>query len=444
MDNIDDRFKNDFGSIEKLNEYLALNSFENNLDLENLKYKTYSISHISDSNYLFDYNGNQYQASQLVGYENDNCCFYTFSFYRYSFTSKNNLFASVESKEVVVLPFFEDIIFCEKFNIIICSRSPDSIDVNNLHAKKLYYFDVHGRFIKEEIGNLTHLPNIAMIDNKIIPISYHKGFYIEKIHAYFLFEISKYLDDYEVFNLIDNNGILYSQDFYHHIIVSKTNDKAILQKENVTFYLDIKTRLITRLVYNALGEHNDNFVKVITKTENSEKYGIIDYSGLEVVKPIFDYVDFFLEKDRFKVFNGNYDWVSNKEFENEFKPIAESIGTRYNLNKPYLEGKLVNGKWGIINSNLEHIIPAEYNWIEDYNKELYLANIGGDVYKYASYDLEAAENSDKEITINDQIAVLGGKWVAINKISLKTEEVNIQTFYGGKLLNDKPLKLEKY
>jgi|GEM_PF-5172104 len=442
MNNIDERFKNDFGSIEKLNQYLDLNSIENNLDLDNLKYRNYSISHIKDSKYLFNYNGNEYEISQLDPYEDR--CFYSFSFYSYIFSLKNILFASVRSHKVAILPFFENIIFHEKFNIIICSKTPDNIDVNNLNAKKLYYFDVHSRFIKEEIGYLTDRPNIAMIENEIIPVSFNKNFYLEEIHDYYLFEVSKMLDDIVVYSLIDNNGILYSEDFYNTIVVNKENDKAILQKDDFTFSLDIKNRIIKKLSYNMIYDSNDSLVKIVINQNSLFKYGVIDYKGNEIIKPIFDFIDFTLEKDRFKVFSGIYEWVSNKEFRNEFEIIKENVKSSYQLNEPYLEGKLLNGKWGIINSNLEHIIAAEYDWIEEYSEDFYLVNIGGEIYKYAYYDLEAAENFDKEISIHDQIAVLGGKWFKINKESFHTEEIKIEMFYGGKLLDNIPLKLVNY
>ncbi|PIF34740.1 WG repeat protein [Flavobacterium sp. 9] len=443
MENIDEMFKNDFGTLEKLNEYLNLNSLENNLDLDNLKYKIYSISPIKDSKYLFNYNGNEYEISQSDYYEDR--VFYTFSFYRYTFSSRNNLFASIKSNKVAILPFFENIIFHEKFNTIICSRPPDQINLNNLNAKKLYYFDIHSRFIKEEIGLLTDLPNIAMIENEIIPISFNRNYYLENIHDYNLFEVSKRIDDdIDVYSLIDNNGILYSEDFYNTIVVNKENDNAILQKDGFIFNLNIKNRTTKRLPYNGLSDYNDNLIKVIINNSDSDKYGIIDFSGNEVIKAIFDFIDFNLEKDKFKVFNGAYEWVSNKEFRNEFETIKEKIKNPYSIREAYLEGKLLNGKWGIINSDLEHIIPVEYDWIEDYNQDLYLANIGSSIYKYASFDLEAAENFDKEISIHDQIAVFGGKWFAINKKTLQTEETKIELFLGGELLNGTPLKLSGY
>ena len=444
MDNIDERFKNDFVSIEKLNEYLDLHSIENNLDLDNLKYKIYSISHIKDSEYLFNYNGNEYKTSQFNYYENDKSNFYAFSFYRYTFSSKNILFASIKSLKVAILPFFDCIVFHEKFNIIICSKPSEIVDSNNLGLKKLYYFDVNSRFIKEEKGLLTDLPNIAMIDNRIIPVSINLDYYLEKVHDYCLFEVSKMLDEREVFNLIDNNGSLYSEDFYNIIILNKTNDNAILQKDDFTFNLDIKNRVIKHLPYHALSDYNDISIKVIVNEGDSVRYGIIDYNGNEIIKPIFDFIDFNLEKDRFIIFNGNYEWISNKEFENEFNIIKGSVEDPYGLPEPYLQGKLLNGKWGIINSNLEHIIPVVYDWIEEYNEDQYLANTGGSIYKYTSFDLEAAENFDKEVSIHNQIAILGGKWFTINKVSLQIEETKIELFLGGKLLNNMPLKMRDY
>ncbi|RKR05341.1 WG repeat protein [Flavobacterium sp. 90] len=444
MENTDEMFQNDFGTLEKLNEYLNLNSLDNNLDLDNLKFKTYSISHLRDSNYLFNYNGNEYEISQMDYYEDRD--FYAFSFYRYTFSSKNNLFASVKPNKVAILPFFENFIFHEKFNIIICSRSLDNIDANNLNAKQLYYFDIHSRFIKEEIGNLNTLPDIAMIENEIIPISFNRNYYLEQIHDYNLFEVSKIIDDdIVVYSLSDNNGVLYSEDFYNIIVVNKENDNAILQKEGLIFNLNLKNREIKRLPYHRLSDHNDNLVKVIINKDDSVKYGIIDFSGNEIIKPIFDFINFSLEKDKFKVFTGAYEWISNKKFNNEFdKALKERLKSPYRVSEPYLEGKLLNGKWGIINADLEYIIPAEYDWIEDYNQDLYLANIGGNIYSYTSFDLEAAENFDKEISIHDQIAILDGKWFAIHKNTLQTEETKIELFFGGELLNGIPLKLNGY
>ncbi len=352
MENMDEMFRNDFGTLENLNEYLNLNSLENNLDLDNLKYKIYSISPIKDSMYLFNYNGNEYEISQSDYYEDR--VFYTFSFYRYTFSSKNNLFASIKSNTVAILPFFENFIFHEKFNIIICSRSLDQIDVNNLNVKKLYYFDIHSRFIKEETGLITDLPNIAMIENEIIPISFNRNYYLENIHDYNLFEVSKRIDDdIDVYSLIDNNGVLYSEDFYNILVVNKENNNAILQKDGFIFNLNIKNRKTKRLPYNGLSDHNDGLIKVIINNSDSDKYGVIDFSGNEVIRPIFDFIDFNLEKDKFKVFNGIYEWVSNEEFRNEFEIIKEKIKNPYSIRETYLEGKLLNGKWGIINSDLE-------------------------------------------------------------------------------------------
>jgi hypothetical protein len=251
-----------------------------------------------------------------------------------------------------------------------------------------------------------------MIDNKITPILFDKNIYgFEKVYAYYLIEIFKFYCDEELFGLVDNNGELYSEDFYHRIIVSKALDKVILQKETNTYILDIKSRLINPLPYNYLLKQNDNFIKVMTI---EKKYGIIDFNGNEIIKPIFNYIDFNFSEDRFKVCSTPYEWIDSEQLEDEFEQIKEYIPKPYGRTG-YVEGKLLNSKWGIIKSDLKIIIPSIYNWIEEYDENTYLVNEAGNIYKYTSWDTEALEDRDKEVTIHSQIMVVGGKWYKIDK-----------------------------
>ena len=425
MDDSNERFLSDFGSQEKLDEYLELNSFENNLDINNLKYDSYFIKHIERTSYSFSYNGSNYILGQLDAYENDSRKFYSFVYsYRY------HLSASEDTCKVVILPFFEYIIFYEKFNIFLCFKAPEKIEPTKLNLKIIYYFDTHGRFIKEEKGDYHDIPNIALVENKIIPISINRNDYnIEEIYNYDLFKISKFCDNIEVFNLIDNNGVLYSKDYYRSIIVSKTNESAILDNDNHLVCLDIKSRLIKELPYNYFLDHNDDFIKVIVKNEEQfEKYGIIDYQGNEIVKPNFDFIDFNFTEDRFKVFQGFYKWEDNEELESEFKEVEKLIFDSENGFECEVYGKLT-GKWGIINANLAFIIPAIYDWIEEYEEDLYLANIGGSLYEYLYESWEAGENFDKEVLIMSQLVVSGGKWYEITKSGTEVKEIeDIEVF----------------
>ncbi|MDI9309503.1 MAG: WG repeat-containing protein [Limnohabitans sp.] len=416
MIDLNERVFNNFGSQEKLNDYLELTSYKHNLNLDNLRFNFNQISQVENRKYSFNYEEFKYTIYRLDFCDKEKNEFYLFSFLLPVHSSFNHkLIASTKTNKILVLPFFSNALYYEEFNILICSKTPDDWNFIDNFLYDLYYFDLYGRFIKEEKGilNSIRIPNIAMVNNKIIPIVFNSSLYeAVEIYSYFLIKIFKYNTDGDLYGLIDNNGILYSQDFYHKIIVNKTIDKAILQKETNTYILDIKSRTINSLPYNYLLKHNDNFIKVMS---NEKKYGIIDFYGNEIIKPIFNYIDFNFTEDRFKICHTPYEWIKNEQLEDEFKKIEEYIPNAYGLKGHYVEGKLLNSKWGIINSDLDTIIPFIYKWIEEYDENTYLVNEDGNIYKYTSMDLEALEDRDKEIAIHSQIMVVGGKWYKIDK-----------------------------
>lgn len=437
MDPLTEKFLTDFGSQENLDEYLNVNSFENNLDVDNLKYNIYQISHIENENYSFTYKGFKYSIYQSEFCDEDKQEFSNFSFLLSGLYSLNHkLIASTKTKKIAILPFFGHTLFYEKFNLFICKKTPDDWNPIDNYLYKLYYFDIFGRFIKEEKGIVNRIPNIAMINNKIISITFDNNLYgVEEIYDYNLIKVYKFFRVHEIensydfynielFNLIDNNGVLYSNEYYDNIIVHSSNEKAILQKNLSLNVLDVKSRIIKELPYNYTEDYNDEIIKVAVNKDEYTKYGIIDYNGSEIIKPIFDFIDFNNTENRFKVFNGNYKWEDSNELKKEFEAIKNKI---FGFEEDICEvtGKLKEGKWGIINSKLEYVIPPKYDWIEESHQDEYIANIGGSLYEYSLFSFEVGENHDREVLIHSLLAVSGGKWFKISNSSSKIKEIEM-------------------
>jgi hypothetical protein len=101
-------------------------------------------------------------------------------------------------------------------------------------------------------------------------------------------------------------------------------------------------------------------------TEYKGKWGIIDLSGELLIEPKYDYIDFFELTDCYKAV----------------------IGVIYFDNNQNGQILLKGGKSGVIDSEGKIVIPLRYDWVEEIAPNLWAVNNGGVVFYNEEYQEE--------------------------------------------------------
>jgi hypothetical protein len=180
---------------------------------------------------------------------------------------------------------------------------------------------------------------------------------------------------------LHNNIIL---DFsYDEIFNISKNQKIIVKNKHSQYYsFSINNCLLESLPFGKILYPSSNtyaapsvesfklFKSVVNCVENDEfeeheiskykgKWGIIEVDGEVKIPCDYDYIDFLRNPNFFKVCKGNL----------QFKDEEDN-------NRLILE----NAKWGVIDSNNNEIVPAEYDWIDEVESVIWVVYKGGQVF----------------------------------------------------------------
>ncbi|WP_165570750.1 WG repeat-containing protein [Chryseobacterium luteum] len=318
-----------------------------------------------------------------------------------------------KNKSILILPFFNEVKYYKDFSVFCCSMFPDNEEDLNNFTRRLFYFDTKGRFIKEEKGYLPNgIPTIAFNeqDNSFTEISVP---YAEKIHSHTLYTIEKE----DGFSLVNHRNEPLIDGIYQKIFVSDSLDSAITPYENDIFLHSFRDKSKIKL---AEGQTVDQKNSLIRFFDVHKKWGILNHQAIET-EPGYDYLDWTYDQTKFRAFKGDFSWNYVDNFE-------ELIGTKITSHNPDLYTsygkKLENGKWGIINLQSEILIPFEYEWIEELNENLYLANKNGDVYRFDLYH-EYSEWKKPEVDYDEHV-VTGGEWYILDLQGNILKKLNIK------------------
>lgn len=203
-------------------------------------------------------------------------------------------------------------------------------------------------------------------------------------------------------NCID---LIYREDT--HLIIAGEYDekKSLKQSEYSNRYYIINSNLEIVNEYDEIRDYSnskDNYNKEIYLVKKDTKYGIIDKNGMEVVKPIYDFIYGFnsersvvINKDKygaidfkgnliipciydgaFNEFSEGYLTVANGAYPNEKfglidKQGKEIIALQYEIAGNFFGGLLPvykNKKWGFVNIKNEIVIPFNFEDIGDHRK----------------------------------------------------------------------------
>ena len=196
------------------------------------------------------------------------------------------------------------------------------------------------------------------------------------------------------------------------------------------------------------------FEKSILKTKQGDKYGIIDFSGKEIVEPIYESIESLPYKEGMLLIkqNGKYGLMNMKGtiiVPTEYD-LIEADGYYNASSKNEKEGYIVANKteqgyrYGYINSQGKKMLEVEYNEIERINsiledKEIYvIAMKNGKIGVYQNQTLLIPHDYEKLIynKVNNLFTVnRNGKQGVIDlqgKIILNTEYDDIQ--FSGKII----------
>jgi hypothetical protein len=196
------------------------------------------------------------------------------------------------------------------------------------------------------------------------------------------------------FYIIKKNGKCGVLNEYGEIIVEPqfdeitqyTDDLLIVKSNNKFGLFSIKSgKVMTEFKYDSLEgvteESNINYSDVLIYSKNN-LYGLVDYKGKEIIKPIYDSISNAKKDNLFIVEQGGKYGIINEKGKILIKPIYKSINT-------YSEDKAIvindNAKYGVIDKNGKIIIKPKYTFISDYINGTAIVAING---KYGVIDDE--------------------------------------------------------
>lgn len=192
---------------------------------------------------------------------------------------------------------------------------------------------------------------------------------------------------------IDQKGELIDNLKITHILRPSSNSywsKNISERRKVL--LDGKER-----------KETDEFFAFDEITEYEGKWGIINLSGEILIEPKYDYIDFFGLTDCYKAV----------------------IGTLYFDNDPNGQLLLKGTKSGVIDSEGKIVIPTIYDWVEEIAPNLWAVNNGGDVFYNDEYQEEywtiqggkwGVINSENEEIVPIEYDVIMKNWFRVKDL----------------------------
>lgn len=225
---------------------------------------------------------------------------------------------------------------------------------------------------------------VAFVIIVIIIIGINK-FLESKSREYVLTEVSTrnyfLLNKDSKYGIIDATGKIIIEPIYDNIKIPNPEKAVFICKESNKY---IVLNNLNERIFNQYEEvdaisingivSNIPYEKTVLKYKKNGKYGIIDFEGKEITKPIYEEID-GLEKKESELLiklNGKYG-VINVRGAKLIKPEYDNIiadGFYTDKNKYGLSGYIVSNKttegyrYGYISYKYKHILNIEYNSIE--------------------------------------------------------------------------------
>ncbi|WP_158838307.1 WG repeat-containing protein [Polaribacter sp. L3A8] len=329
-----------------------------------------------------------------------------------------------KNKKILIEPLFFNITHWEKNNWFECKKYVKNYREKGVSPHISVIYDLNGKLLKEinlKLLEINEFGNLIVSDGKkrgilsgnfklkipvkydwIIQLTSNRFRVILKDENGIVDSNNNLILDLKYRRLLGNfkRGFVFAEDNrgtykvaingelyflpYTYIRFPHSNIDSAPSKED----LNDKLKVIidkTNEYYNH--KHNEEIRRgdhINEMEECSGKWGIIDTSGKEIIKPSYSFIDFFESSDYYKVFKG--------------KMI-------FNFNKETFRETMEGAKSGVINKNNKIIVPIEYDWIEELEKGIFAVNNGGII---------TLHDGDDEW---HQWTVDGGKWGIINKKS---------------------------
>lgn len=181
--------------------------------------------------------------------------------------------------------------------------------------------------------------------------------------------------------IIDINDTVILDFGYDAIFPNSKNSKIIVQKADRYFLFDFIETILSELSFDKILFASSNTYKAPSApsylqyktiidckeieyanyemTEYLGKWGIIDADGRTVIPNDYDYIDFQISPNFYKVAIGNFEFEFNQEHCNVY---AKGV------------------KWGIIDKNNTVVVPIIYDWIQDVENTFWVVYNGGTLY----------------------------------------------------------------
>jgi len=218
------------------------------------------------------------------------------------------------------------------------------------------------------------------------------GFKASKIHGTFVndYVIAKLDDEYHKIN--QNGELIENLDITH-----------ILRPNSNSYWSTTNSERRKVLLNGIEREETDEFCPFDEITEYKGKWGIINLSGELLIEPKYDYIDFFGLTDCYKTV----------------------IGALYFDNAPNGQLLLKGTKSGVIDSEGNIIIPTIYDWVEEIAPNLWAVNNSGEVFYNDDYQEEywtvqggkwGVINSENEEIVPIEYDVIMKNWFRVKDL----------------------------
>ena len=247
------------------------------------------------------------------------------------------------------------------------------------------------------------------------------------------------------FRLINKKGSSVSDTKYDAFINDKVisnKDFIILEKSNKQGIVNSKGIEVVPFIYDKIGfnvnEYNvSDFIKGRIKVENNGKIGFINESGKELVPIKYDEIEGF--GSSIKKFSDKLVIVKNNgkvgliDFEDgqlvipvlyneifEFKALTASSYKIAKVNK--------NGKYGFVNMDGEEIIPPIYDEIKDFNNgyaSFRINNKWGLINSLGKETINSSYDEPLSFNGNETYATLNGSKVKIDRFGNRINETPV-------------------
>ncbi|GEJ43839.1 WG repeat-containing protein [Chryseobacterium sp. ON_d1] len=205
-------------------------------------------------------------------------------------------------------------------------------------------------------------------------------------------------------------------ELYQTIFISEEFENAIFQHKDGKVYTANQYNITGELNVSKIVDYSNGMVRFYNNIEGRKKWGVMQITGLEIIPPVYDYISPLIDETYFKIFTGDYDWKYDEESSNLFYDFLCDHGS---WNGDQYKGRLGQGKWGLINTQNQILIPVEYQWIDLLDKNSVCCNVGDSpIIKWYLGD-------DKK----DILSIGGGLWKVVHLSRFWDIETELGQYY---------------